>query len=65
MGQAPTADPQVDFLAGLMVDLAKRVKADRLYGTFAVEFSAHDGEIRTTTDKLEITRKPPASGMTK
>ncbi len=48
-----------------MVELARRVKSDRLYGNFAVEFSAHDGEVRTTTKRSDVTIKPPASGMTK
>lgn len=59
------ADAQVAFLGVEMLELGRRVKTDRLFGTFAVEFSAHDGEIRTTVTKLDISKRPPTSGMKK
>ncbi len=56
------ADPQVDFLVRSMLDLARHVKAQGLDGRFAVEFSAHHGDIRSArTQREQPLAQPPAA----
>ncbi len=63
MVQATGDDPQVAFVAGIALELVRRVKSDRLYGTFAVEFRTEKGEIVAVESIERRKSKPPASGM--
>ncbi len=49
------ADPQLDYIGRAMIDLGRYVKSQGLDGRFAVEFSAHHGDIRSAR---EIREKP-------
>jgi hypothetical protein len=53
MALALDPDPQVAFVAGCMLDLVRQVKAQSLDGRFAVEFSAHHGDIRSARTQRE------------
>lgn len=55
------SDPQVAFLASCMLSLARQVKSQGLDGRFAVEFSAHHGDIRSArTQREQPLPQPPA-----
>lgn len=56
------SDPQVDFIVRAMLDLARLVKSQGLDGRFAVEFSAHHGDIRSArTQREQPLPQPPAA----
>jgi hypothetical protein len=62
MAVALDPDPQVDYLAGQMVDLGRYVKSQGLDGRFAIEFSAHHGDIRSARTIRETPLpQPPAA----
>jgi len=46
MAVALDPDPQVDAVLSFMLGLAREVRANRLSGRFAIEFSATAGDIR-------------------
>jgi hypothetical protein len=52
-------DPQVDAIARFAVELAKDVRAKRLDGRFAVEFSATAGDIRAPREDRSKPLKMP------
>lgn len=55
------ADPQLDYLAHLVLDLGRYVKKNSLDGKFAIEFSSHQGDIRSARKQSEIPAPlPPA-----
>lgn len=55
-------DPQLDYLVRLMLELGRYVKANALDGRFAIEFSAHHGDVRSARKQLEIPEPtPPAN----
>lgn len=55
------ADAQLDFLAALMLELGRYVKINALDGRFAIEFTAHHGDIRSARRQLETPEPmPPA-----
>ena len=54
-------DPQLDWLARLMLELGRYVKANALDGRFAIEFTSHQGDIRSARKQSEIPEPmPPA-----
>jgi len=55
-------DPQLDYLGQAMLELGRYVKAQGLDGRFAVEFSAHHGDIRSArTIRENPLPQPPAA----
>jgi hypothetical protein len=62
MAAALDPDPQVDYLGHLMLDLGRYVKSQGLDGRFAIEFSAHHGDIRSARSQREQPLpQPPAA----
>lgn len=52
-------DPQIDGLLAVVLELARQVRTDRMCGQFAVEFSAHKGEIKTAHQVAKIPKLMP------
>lgn len=57
------ADPQIDAMVRFMLKLASDVRANKLSGRFAVEFSATAGDIRAPReDRSQPLTMPQPSG---
>lgn len=55
------ADPQIDNLLAILIELARYVRAGQS-GHFAIEFSAHKGEITTAHTTAKVPKQMPPRG---
>ncbi len=54
-----TGDEQIDTLLAVLLQLARQVRTGQQSGKFAVEFSAHKGEIKTAHSVTKIPKLMP------
>lgn len=52
-------DEQIDAVLVIMLELARYVRTSRQSGHFAVEFSAHKGEIKTVNNLMKVPKQMP------